>query len=450
MTTAVVGAGASGLSFALFWGEDCDVFEADAISGGHARSDSKDGFLWDRGPHMMFSRDKAVLDFMVTSLGDNVHRCRRNNVVKVAGSTLQYPLENDLGELPKEIVIECLADFVDARLALEEGQRADNLDEWFVTHFGAALTDLYFRPYNEKVWKIPLDELSMVWSDRIPNPPVRDVIKGALGSKTDGYVHQLYYNYPLQGGFGALMDAWAGALAPGQVRLGTGITRLKPTLDGVRIDFSNAESATYANVVSTMPLPTLCDITEGCPEGIRDLARSLIVNPMIVANFGFRGIDENEYTAVYVPDSDFLVNRVSFPAVYSPRNAPEGCYLVQAEITAAPGDPVMEMTDAEVQTHVLDGLRSRRVAPADEPIMVSIDRYERAYIVYDNGYENRLGPVLDWFNSQGIYPHGRFGSHNYLNVDGCVRQSVALAARLGRPHSDEDVAGYFTSRASAL
>jgi protoporphyrinogen oxidase len=190
-------------------------------------------------------------------------------------------------------------------------------------------------------------------------------------------------------------------------------------------------------------LPILCAQTEGCPTEIRELAESLIVNPMVIANYGFKGVDENEYTAVYIPDADFGVNRVSFPAVYSPMNAPEGHFLVQAEITAPPGGDVMRWSDDAVNAHVLAGLRSRGIAPETEPVMVSIERYERAYIVYDAGYQERLAPVLAWFRARGIYPHGRFGSHNYLNVDGCVRQSVELATELGRPHSDDEVANFF-------
>jgi protoporphyrinogen oxidase len=433
------------------WGADCVVFEADSAAGGHARSDTKDGFLWDRGPHMMFSKDKAVLEFMVRSLGENVHRCRRNNVVKVAGATLQYPLENDLGQLPDDLVIACLADFVDARLALAEADvdQSANLDEWFTAHFGEALTDLYFRPYNEKVWKIPLRDLSMIWSDRIPNPPVRDVIKGALGQKTDGYVHQLFYNYPRQGGFGALMKSWSDALAADQLRVDERVTALRPVADGVVVAFSDGRSETFTTVISTLPLPVLCARTEGCPAEIRELAESLIVNPMVIANYGFMGVDENEFTAVYIPDADFGVNRVSFPAVYSPMNAPAGHFLVQAEITAPPGGDVMTWSDDDVNAHVLAGLRSRGIAPETEPVMVSIERYERAYIVYDAGYQERLAPVLAWFRARGIYPHGRFGSHNYLNVDGCVRQSVDLAAELGRPHSDDEVASFFPATSEA-
>jgi hypothetical protein len=48
----------------------------------------------------------------------------------------------------------------------------------------------------------------MSWSERIPSPPPEDVVKGALGVSTEGYLHQLNYHYPLVGGYQAITDAW--------------------------------------------------------------------------------------------------------------------------------------------------------------------------------------------------------------------------------------------------
>jgi protoporphyrinogen oxidase len=71
-----------------------------------------------------------------------------------------------------------------------------NMKEWFYFTFGSGISEKYLIPYNEKVWNIPVDKLSMVWAERIPNPPPEDVLKSSIGIPTEGYLHQLYYNYP--------------------------------------------------------------------------------------------------------------------------------------------------------------------------------------------------------------------------------------------------------------
>jgi protoporphyrinogen oxidase len=146
----ILGAGASGLSFALLADADCVIIEKDHRPGGHAASSCVDGWVFDQGPHIMFSRDQLSLDCMVASLGKNVHRSRRNNKVAVAGSLAGYPLES----------------------------------------------------------------LFMSWADRISQPPMEAVIRGAFGERSEGYLHQLFYSYPLRGGYSALMNAWASGIRP--------------------------------------------------------------------------------------------------------------------------------------------------------------------------------------------------------------------------------------------
>jgi protoporphyrinogen oxidase len=192
--------------------------------------------------------------------------------------------------------------------------------------------------------------------------------------------------------------------------------------------------------VSTLPLKYLVDLVPGVPESVSAAVSRLIVNPIVVTTFGFEGRDPNEFTSVYIPDEDYLVNRVSFPAVFSPHNAPPACFSVQAEITCAPGSELLGWSDDAVYDHVLDGLRRRALAPAErEPVFRWMERFDQGYVVYTNGYEADVQLAASWFASQGIIIHGRFGSHQYLNVDGCLRGSIDLARQLGAGLTDADI-----------
>ena len=56
MTTqlGILGGGASGLSLALLTDLDFVLIERNPRAGGHAASTSVDGWVFDRGPHIMF------------------------------------------------------------------------------------------------------------------------------------------------------------------------------------------------------------------------------------------------------------------------------------------------------------------------------------------------------------------------------------------------------------
>jgi protoporphyrinogen oxidase len=441
----ILGGGASGLSLALLTDLDYVLIEKNPRPGGHAVSRSVDGWVFDRGPHIMFSRNELLLECMVSSLGDNVHRCRRNNKVAVAGALARYPIENDLAALPLPLRADAVISLMRARNGHGE---PSNLAEWFEANFGEVLVATYFRPYNEKVWNVPLEQLSMSWADRIPQPPLEDVIRGALGERSEGYLHQLYYSYPLRGGYGAIMDAWAAGVDSDRMVLGTAVSGLVPTPQGVIVK-SGRQDWRFEKVVSTLPLHDLVELVPGVPGSVSAAVSRLAVNPMIVTTLGFRGDDPNQFTAVYIPDDDFLVNRISYPAVFSPHNVPPGCFSIQAEITTSPGSELMSWSDDSVIDHVLEGLRKRGLVPADaELVFRDVQRFRYGYVVYTQGYERDLQLASEWFAGQGILLHGRFGAHQYVNVDGCLKNSMDLAKELGTDLADSEVKARFKSLAA--
>ncbi|HKA93430.1 MAG TPA: FAD-dependent oxidoreductase [Acidimicrobiia bacterium] len=429
--TGIVGAGVSGLSLALLLDGEFEIFETADDVGGHAASVVEEGWTFDRGPHIMFSRRADVLDFMIRSLRGNVHASRRNSKVCIDGHFAKYPIENDLAALPTELRNRCLLDFLFNEHA-DPGTEPRNLHEWFLKTFGAGLTDAYFVPYNEKVWKVPIADLSMSWAERIPQPPPIDVVRGALGIETEGYVHQLHFHYPRCGGYQAIPRAFAQLLPAARIRCSAAVERIVPGPDSLGVVTGGVEHS-FDRVVSTVPLPILLGLLPDVPDRVRDAADALRVHPMLVVSLGFRGVDPHQFSSVYFPADDFLVNRISSPCTFSPENGPPGCYSVQAEITSTPGGPELAMTDGSVVEHVVDGLRRNRVLRADEePIYSRVDRYQYAYVVYERGYEERFDLVRRWLEGQGIHPHGRFGAFEYLNVDGCVIRSIELAERLNR------------------
>jgi protoporphyrinogen oxidase len=427
------------LSLALLLDGDVVVFEADDEVGGHCRSTIRDGWTFDRGPHIMFSRDSEVLDFMIRSLQGNVHQSRRKNVVCVQGAFVKYPIENDLGSLPTEWRNRCLLDFLFNDPA-NIRENPTNLHEWFLDVFGAALTDLYFKPYNEKVWKVPLEDLSMSWSERIPRPPAIDVVKGALGISTEGYVHQLYFHYPLEGGYGAIPLAWSRLLRPGVLRLRSPVQRILSFPDGVKV-VTPTGTEHFDRVVCTATMPRLLEMVGSPPEVVRAAVDRLQTNSIGVVTLGFRGVDTRQYTAMYMPDPDYLVNRASAPRVFSPHNGPDGCYSIQAEITAGPKDGHLGASDDSLIEHVLQGFLRYGLVNQDDPVIFAdVQRIERAYVVYTVGYERHVETVRDWAASRGVHIHGRFGAFDYLNVDGCILRSLELASRLnGRPTSLSEI-----------
>jgi protoporphyrinogen oxidase len=413
---------------AMFLEHETEVLEARPAPGGTASSIHVAGYTFDKGPHIMFSRNEEILDFMIRSLAGNVHRCRRKNRIAIGDRLVRYPFENDLAALGLERAFACARDYF-LNPWKERYPAPADLRQWFLHHFGEAMCEMYFFPYNEKVWNVPVEDLSMLWSERIPQPPPEDVLRSAMGFQTEGYLHQLYYHYPLHGGYQAISEAWAKRV---DVHYDTPVDRIDRDPDGGLVVRAGGQDLRYDRLVSTMPLDRLVEVCSfDVPEAVRAAVDALTVNPMLVVSLGVHGEDPEQMTAVYFGDRDFKVNRVSYPGTFSPHNVPEGHHSIQAEITCRADDPAWRWTDAQAVDHVLGGLVAAGLLRDPELVTFThVERVRHAYVVYRRGYEEHAAVVREWFPAQGIDLCGRFSYFEYVNVDGAVARAMDVAGRL--------------------
>src|SRR5258708_26896243 len=129
-------------------------------------------------------------------------------------------------------------------------------------------------PYNAKVWKRELSELTSDWvAGRVPDAPIDDVIRSSIGIRTEGYTHQAIFYYPKRGGFQAITDGIASTIRP-RVRLKTRAEdivrqRRRWRVNGEEVDL----------LVSTPPLPHPPDILPDMPTPVARAMRGLEHNP---------------------------------------------------------------------------------------------------------------------------------------------------------------------------
>ena len=64
--------------------------------GGLCRTFWKDGFGFDIGGHILFSKHRHVTDLVQSLLGDNYNTCKRLNMILFKDRYVKYPFENDL------------------------------------------------------------------------------------------------------------------------------------------------------------------------------------------------------------------------------------------------------------------------------------------------------------------------------------------------------------------
>jgi protoporphyrinogen oxidase len=112
---------------------------------------------------------------------------------------------------------------------------------------------------------------------------------------------------------------------------------------------------------------------------------------------------------------------------YSPENAPRGKSSFLCEVTLPGGAPY---PGQKLEREVIDGLVNAGLVRREEILFDDRAEIRHAYVVFDHGYTRRRKVALEWLETNGIAPLGRFGRFEYDNSDQCVIKSRALAERL--------------------
>ena len=421
----ILGGGISGLFAAHFLGGDVEVLEADATVGGLSRCFGGDGFRSDIGGHILFSKDKEALAHELAVLGDNVREGARANKILYKGIHVKYPFENGIDVLPKEDIVDILYSFIDN----PNRAKPANFREWMYHTFGTGLTDRYLLPYNTKIWKTPAEEMSLEWVDRVPRPPLLDLVKTAVGIPTEGYTHQLYFHYPRKGGFESLPKAVAGRLGA-KVQTDFRVAALRRCDGGWAVTSDRGEERRYRQIIATLPIGALLSALGDAPAPVHEASEALRYNSLRVALIGVQGTDLPAYTALYVPDPESLYHRVCYNQVFSPDMVPAGCSSVSCEITVKPGSDLDHWSDERILDRVVDDLVRDGVLSREAICFRQVHRERYAYVVYTLGYSDRVRVIRQYTEERGIHLAGRFAEYQYVNTDACVRRALDLARQL--------------------
>lgn len=179
----ILGAGLAGLSAAYHLGDGYMVLEREAEPGGLCRSIETGGYIFDIAPHILFTRDEYAGGLFSRLLEGNLLAHDRRSYIYMMGTYVKYPFEANLHPLPREVIEECIRGVID-RPRLEPR----NFREWITASFGEGIARHYMVPYNEKVWKYPLEGMNTEWlGGRVPSPSVEEMRRGAEGEQDVGY-----------------------------------------------------------------------------------------------------------------------------------------------------------------------------------------------------------------------------------------------------------------------
>lgn len=414
---AIIGAGISGLSAAHFLKNDFDVtiFEKAAVPGGLIKCEIVNGNLFHTcGGHVFNSKRKDVLEWFWSKLNQSRDfvKADRNSVVFLpSGSEIPYPIENHIYMLNEEIQKKIIGDLL--RINKGEKDAPDNFEEFLRKQFGDTLYQIYFKPYNEKVWRRDLRKVSLSWLEgKLPTPSVEEIFLNNINHvKEKNFVHSSFW-YEKKKGSQHIVDSLSSGL---DIRCSTPINRIE--IDKVSNTW-NVNGEIYDAVI-------YCG-------NIKDLIRNIVGLDLTkftkdIDNLEYHGtttafceIDKNPYSWIYQPSSKHRSHRIICTGNFSiNNNSPE--VMSKGRITAS-----VEFTDRVEKNDIIENLKKMPFNPK----YICHKYNEFTYPIQDANTRKLISELKKQLSPYGLYFTGRFADWEYYNMDIAIGAAMDLCEKI--------------------
>jgi len=420
----ILGAGVAGLSAAFHLkGKEYQIFEKMGEVGGLCCSVTQDGFTFDYTGHLLHLSQPYTKELLSGLLPDQLIRHQRRSAIYLKGRYIPFPFQANLWALPKEMTRECLIEFI--RASCKEVQKGEDFLSWIYQALGSGIAKHFMIPYNEKLWRIPLNEISLEWVERfIPCPTLEEVIDGALGVNLKGFGYNQEFLYPLKGGIRILPQSFLAKVL--DVQLGKEVASIDIEKRVVR--FRDGKETTYSTLLSSLPLDELLQRIKSCPEEVKNLHSGLRYVSVINVNLGVGREGISDYHWVYYPEPSYPFYRVGFVSNLSPYMTPKGASAISVEISYLPSTPP---SLEKVREQTLAALVSCGILRAEDKILAEKTIFiKHAYVIYDRFRSQHLPRIIQFLRSNQIYPLGRYGLWEYATMEEAILQGKEMAEAL--------------------
>jgi protoporphyrinogen oxidase len=422
MKVGIIGGGLSGISLQYYLNHPSEVLEKTANIGGLCQTFNKDGFYYDVGGHILFSKEKKIMQIINNILSPNICLHKRNNKILFKDKYIKYPFENGLNLLDKEDILDCLLEFVENKY-----KSYSNFEEWIYYTFGKGISDRYLIPYNNKIWKTKLSDINTEWIDRVPKPSIEDVLKSAIGINTEGNTHQLNFGYPIFGGIQSLVKAYHKPKAEIKTNFNIESIRYK---NKTWIVSNSKDKLEFDKLLITAPLKEILPIIENVPQNIIEACNKLQYNSVRIVMIGISNTSLMDKSAVYIPDPNILAHRICFMGYFSKSNVPDGKSSLIAEITAPINSELYKISDDNLIERVVNNLDKISIFNKKDIVTTDTILNKYGYVIPDKNYRENINKIRKYTDSLNIKLLGRFGEHEYLNMDQIISRSKKLAEEL--------------------
>lgn len=420
------GMGACGAAYRLHAeGMKPSMYDKNSYYGGHTTSIRyENGFTFDVGPHISFTKDTRIQDLYADSVDQRYESLEIKLSNYWQGHWPLHPVQLHLYGLPEDTIVKVISDFVEERQRPE--RPIHNYADWLYASFGKTLAENFPMRYTRKYHTTPAENMSTDWlGPRMYRPDLEQMIRGAL-SPTAPHVHYVtHFRYPSDGGFDRYLNKF---LPMGEIHLNHKLVSLDPKTR--ELTFANGAVTRYDSLVSSVPLPDLIRLTKDVPADVAAAAGQLACSTCVLVNIGINRANITDSHMIYFYDEDICFTRLGFPHMLSTRNVPEGAGSIQAEIYFSEKyKPFHGKPEDWIDPVIRDLRRCGLVHDDDQILCREAMLLQYANIIFDLDRAKALKTVHGYLDDIGVAYCGRYGEWAYLWTDDAFKSGEVAAEK---------------------
>jgi protoporphyrinogen oxidase len=358
-----------------------------------------------------------------------------------------YPIQLSMDTLRKlgpANTFRIVLSYMKARLFPRKPERS--LEDFYINRFGAALYQLFFKDYTEKVWGVPCNNISAEWGaqrikgvsiSKAMQHAVKEVVKkknghgdiAQKGTETSLIDQFLYPKY----GPGQLWEEVAR-----QIIEKGGVIMHHQDVKEIGYQEQHVKSITALNTatgkkqiytgdyfVSTMPIQELiAGMDDDVPVEVKEIAAGLQYRDFITVGVLLKRLRTADHrtmlpdTWIYIQEKNVRVGRLQLFNNWSP-------YMVKDPDTVWLGmeyfcnttDSFWKLPDDIIQKMAISELEKMGLAKKEDVLDSTVQRMEKTYPAYFGTYTHFdvIRDYIDQFHN--LFLVGRNGMHKYNNSD---------------------------------
>ncbi|MFT3738840.1 MAG: NAD(P)-binding protein [Breznakibacter sp.] len=413
----IVGAGVSGLSSAQILKEKGVthlVLEQAHKPGGLIKCDTVNGHLFHRvGGHVFNTKVEKVNKWFWSHFDQNHEfiNARREAAIFMHDQLLGYPLENHLYRFDEDTVRKIFNEIMDLdRKGYQSPHVYDNFEAFLQGNFGHTLYELYFKPYNHKIWKTDLSLVALPWLDgKLPMPNYREmVISNILRSGEQQMVHSSFF-YPKHNGSQHIADRLSAHV---HLQTDMPVKSIEKTASHWVV---NGNIKTEA-IIYTGDVRKLASMMHGVTNDLKDLAGQLTTLKSNGTSNLLCETDPCNLSWLYLPEAQTQAHRIIYTGNFSPSNQPVNSRK-SCTVEFSGEVPVSMM---EHQLSLLPGNLK----------MIDYNYEPNSYVIQQKGDRDKINELKAKLRPQNFFLVGRFAEWEYHNMDKAIESAMNTVSQI--------------------